>query len=147
MTQLTEHFTLEEFVYSDTAIAKGIDNTPSEAIIANLTLVARTLEEVRKALADTPITISSGYRCEALNKAVGGSMGSAHMKGLAADFISSQFTPLEICEIIAYDTDIMYDQLIHEHTWIHLGLILSGAPRKQNLTLLAGGGYADGFIS
>ena len=84
---LTPHFTLEELIHSDTAKAKGIDNKPTRTEIANLMRLAQTLEEVRNVLGGKTIIISSGYRGEELNKAVGGVNDSAHRHGLAADFI------------------------------------------------------------
>jgi len=136
-TMLTENFSLEEFLYSDTAAACGIDNTPSEAIVANLTRLAEVLEEVRRILMDLPIHITSGYRCPELNDACGGAETSAHMSGLAADFVCPDYgTPYDVCIAIEPYIDILeIDQLIWEMgTWIHLGLT-EGEPRYQCLTI------------
>jgi len=145
MTKLSEHFTLAEFLVSETASRHGIDNTPDERVIENLKLTALVMEEVRE-LVGRPVIITSGYRGPALNRAVGGSVNSAHMQGLAADFIVPPLTPLEICRMIAA-SDIVYDQLIYEHTWVHLGLTLKESPRHQKLTLLSSGSYAQGFVA
>jgi zinc D-Ala-D-Ala carboxypeptidase len=81
---LSPHFMLEEFVISQTAERRGIDNTPTDEIVGWLRrLCAQILEPARGALG--PLRISSGYRCPALNAAVGGSKTSAHMSGYAAD--------------------------------------------------------------
>ena len=129
--QLTKHFTLEEFTESATATRLGIDNDPSPEILSNLFLLASTMEEVR-ALLDKPITISSGYRSPKLNKAIGGSKTSAHMQGLACDFVCRAFgSPLAVATEIAEST-IQFDQLIYEGTWVHLGL--SDNPRRELLT-------------
>jgi len=136
-TQLTEHFTLEELTASDTATACGIDNTPSEAIVANLTRLAEVLEEVRRILLDHPIHITSGYRCPELNDACGGAETSAHMSGLAADFTCPEYgTPYDVCIAIEPYVDVLeIDQLLWEYgDWIHLGLT-EGQARYQCLTI------------
>ena len=83
--QLSEHFKLAEFTRSATASARKIDNTPNDAVLANLkNLVTKVLEPLRQWYGK-PITIGSGYRCKALNTAVGGVKNSQHMTGEAAD--------------------------------------------------------------
>jgi len=128
---LTPHFSLGELTGSDLAVRRGINNTPNEAIRKNLKRLAETLEQVRAALG-RPMFISSGYRCTALNRALGGSVTSAHILGLAADFVASGITPLEACSRIR-DSEIEFDQLIYEGTWVHIGLSL-GKPRREVLT-------------
>jgi hypothetical protein len=89
------------------------------------------------------ITVSSGYRCPALNKAVGGAKSSAHVSGHAVDFNCFSFgTPLEICRALAA-SDLKWDQMIEEGTWVHL----SWDPRlrQQILTKRPGGAYALGL--
>lgn len=144
--QLSDHFSLEEMVFSQTAARKGIDNIPTPGIVANLRVLCATLEEVRELLG-VPLLISSGYRSPALNKAVGGAKGSAHMLGLAADFTAPAFgTVLQVAKKIAA-SGIVYDQVIHEFTsWVHLGLS-KDPPRKQNLSIFTGTGYLPGLIS
>jgi zinc D-Ala-D-Ala carboxypeptidase len=68
---LTTHFTLEELTHSDVALQRGIDNTPSPEIVANLQTLAEGLEKLRSLLG-TPILINSGYRCLDLNRLIGG---------------------------------------------------------------------------
>jgi zinc D-Ala-D-Ala carboxypeptidase len=144
---LSDHFTVEELVQSQTAERRGIDNTPTDAIIANLRFLASRLEQVR-ALLGAPILISSGYRCPALNQAVGGAANSQHMQGLAADLICPRMgTPVEVCRRIA-QSDLAFDQLIYEYTWCHLGLgqRLGDPPRRHIMTLnRATGGYDLGI--
>lgn len=133
MTNLTKHFTLEELIYSSTAIVRKIDNTPSPEIIKNLTTLAISLEAIR-ALLGKPVKISSGYRCLALNEALGSaSKTSAHMQGRAADIKVVGMTPYEVCTALK-DSGIVYDQLICEPSWTHFGISL-GTPRKQVLTM------------
>jgi len=122
-TQLSEHFTLEEMIASDTADRLGIDNTPSETNQLNLAWTCDELEGVRELLGKRPIIINSGYRCPDLNKAVGGSSSSDHMKGFAVDFTCPEYgTPLEICQIIM-DSNLRFSQLIYEYTWVHIAFV------------------------
>ena len=140
-TQLTENFTLEELIASDTATACGIDNSASSEIVANLTRLAEVLEEVRRILLDHPIHITSGYRCPELNDACGGAETSAHMSGLAADFVCPDYgTPYDVCIAIEpYINVLEIDQLIYETTWVHMGLsVPPEEPRCQCLTIRDG---------
>lgn len=132
---LTIHFALAELTHSQTADRRGIDNTPTDEIVENLMSLAQTLERVRVLLGSRPIVISSGYRSPDLNRAVGGARNSAHLYGLAADFICPGYgTPLQICKAIAA-SGIDFDQLIQEGTWVHLGLSQPGQKsRRQVLT-------------
>lgn len=120
--RLSANFTLEEFLLSETAARQGIDNTPDEAVVANLKRLAERLELVR-AIFNSPVVISSGYRCPALNKAVGGVPNSAHMTGCAADFIvPGMGAPLQIAQRIT-KYDIPFDQLINEYgQWVHFAI-------------------------
>lgn len=80
-----KYFSLDELCHSDTAKAKGIDNTPTEEIKENLeVLIENVLDPLREAYGK-PIYINSGYRCSELNKAVGGVDNSFHTKGYACD--------------------------------------------------------------
>ncbi|HFC7803799.1 TPA: D-Ala-D-Ala carboxypeptidase family metallohydrolase, partial [Neisseria meningitidis] len=145
---LTPHFTLEELIHSDTAIARGIKNVPNETEKANLLRLAQSLEEVRNLLGGKAIIISSGYRGDALNKAVGGVADSAHRYGLAADLVCPAYgSPYEICKAIS-SSNIMFDQLIYEigprSPWVHFGL-RAGNPRREVLTWKTGLGYRQGL--
>ena len=133
MTQLTDHFSLEELTASSTACRLCIDNTPHDIqILANLQLAAEGLELVR-ALLGKPMHIDSGYRCETLNRAVNGAVASDHLLGYAADFVCPDFgTPLEIVTCIV-SSDIKFDQCIQEGTWVHI----SFNPRMRQEVLTA----------
>jgi zinc D-Ala-D-Ala carboxypeptidase len=139
MTQLTAHFALVELTRSNTGERLGIDNTPSLEVVANLTRLAMGLEQVR-ALLGHPMQIDSGYRCPALNKAVGGVSDSAHVVGFAADFICPEYgTPLEIARAIA-GSGIAVDQIIQEGSWCHVSF--DPRLRHQALTATFGPGGA-----
>lgn len=144
--QLSKNFSLAELVASQIATRKGIDNTPAPAIVANLTRLATLLEQVR-AVVGAPIAISSGYRSPALNKALSGAANSAHVLGLAADISTAKLAPKALALLIR-QSGIIFDQLIYEGTWVHIGLSV-GAPRRQVLTAkFAGGGasYVAGIV-
>ncbi len=127
---MTPNFTLSEFTKTST----GLKNEPSDADKARLLILANMLELVRAACGNRPISISSGYRSKAVNKAVRGSKTSAHMRGDAADFMVSGLSAKESCKIIR-ESGIVFDQLIEEYhkgtEWVHIGL--SNDPRNEYL--------------
>lgn len=130
---LSEHFTLEELVFSSTAARLGINNSANGDIITALTIAAIGMEQVRSLLGNNPIHVDSGYRCPALNKAVGGASNSAHMQGYAVDFFCAEFgTPIDIITAIMASA-IAFDQLIQEGTWVHI----SFAPTMRHQVLTA----------
>jgi zinc D-Ala-D-Ala carboxypeptidase len=143
--QLTVHFSLEELIASETAARKGIDNTPPDELMGHLLALASGLEKVRKVLGNKAIHVNSGYRCAALNKAVGGSPKSRHMLGLAADILCPQFgTPLQVCQAIVR-AEIPFDQVIHEFgRWCHVAFPAPGTvtPKGETLTIASA---ATGF--
>jgi hypothetical protein len=147
--RLSRHFTLEELTASQTAARRGIDNTPPAAVVRNLRRLAALLERIRRLLGGVPIRVSSGYRCRALNAAVGGARASAHMAGLAADFTAPGYgSVLQVARRIAASS-LRYDQLIHEYgAWVHIGLAAPRRkPRRRNLSIFKGTGYLDGIVA
>lgn len=140
--QLSEHFSLEEMVASQTASRLGLDNTPPADVIENMKRAASHMEEVR-ALLGHSIVVSSGYRSPAVNQAVGGTETSAHCQGWAIDFICPGLgTPYQVAQKI-YGAAVRFDQLIMEHTWVHISF--DPRLRHQPLTLRHGGGYDPGI--
>ena len=128
---LSEHFTLEEATYSETAVRLGIDNMPSEEQLANMVQSAQGMEAVR-ALTGS-LRVNSWLRLPAVNVAVGGSQISSHMDGWAIDCSSAKLTPYEICKLVEA-SDIKYDQMIHEFgRWMHISF--APAMRMQKLTI------------
>ena len=141
------HFTEAELTLSQTATRNGIDNTPSDEIRLNLVRLAWFLESLRTKLnahyGKAVITVSSGYRCPELNKAIGGSETSAHMKGLAADINVPGLKPIVVARFINNNmVEEGFDQVIHEFgRWVHIGLC-EGVPRLQELTAIKEDGRA-----
>ena len=135
--KLSQHFTLDEFVRSDTAVRKGIDNNPSDSIIENLKITAMGMEEVRELL-QVPILVTSGYRSPVLNRTIGGSKSSAHMHGFACDFIAPKFgNSLAIVNKIK-ESGILVDQCIMEGTWTHISFDPQMRQRFMTATFMNG---------
>jgi len=89
--QLSENFTLAEFEKSRKALKMNINNKANDFVIRNLkSLCSNILQPLRDEIG--PITLSSGYRCPALNIAIGGARQSQHMFGEAADIYSHGYT-------------------------------------------------------
>lgn len=141
--KLTAHFDLEEFTRSNTATAKGIDNTPPPDVVRRLWSVAGHMEMIR-ALLGKPINVHSGYRCAELNKAVGGVANSAHMTGYAVDFTCPEYgSPYKIASDLAGCPSLSFDQLIQEGNWVHI----SFDPRmRRELLTLQDGQYKKGIL-
>ena len=118
-----KYFTMGELCASDTAKKKGIDNTPTDKIINNLnTLINNVLDPIREKLGRS-ISVSSGYRCPELNKAVGGSKTSDHMDGNAADISCYNNKILwDLIISMVNSKEIAVTQLIDEKglTWVHV---------------------------
>lgn len=116
------YFTINELCKSDTARAKGIDNTPSAEVVKNLTqLVDVVLDPLRKNWG-APLRVNSGYRCPALNKAVGGSAKSDHLYGYAADITAGSVEKNKELFKLVQKLNLPYRQLIDENkfSWVHI---------------------------
>lgn len=134
--QISEHFTWKEFLWSDTAAADdSISNVPAGPfVLENLKTLAAVMEKVRAICDDNPVTISSGYRSPETNAAVGGADNSAHLHGLACDFVIPGYG--DVTDIVQAIQPAMIelgiDQLIHEGTWVHLGLAIPPAKPRYS---------------
>jgi hypothetical protein len=146
--QLSDNFSLEELIASESAARSGIDNMPPPDVMPNMFALAQGLERVRDALGGLPIHVNSGFRSARLNKLVGGAANSQHMSGLAADIVCPKFgTPLDVCRAIV-SAGIEIDQVIHEFgKWCHVSFPAHGRPpRRQLLTIAsAAQGYMNGL--
>lgn len=128
-TPVTMHFTIEEMYASDTAKRLGIDNKPSVQQMINLIyLCAYVLEPLRVAMKE-PIKIGSGFRCQKLNKAVGGVYNSQHMKGQAADLCIDGDIQKGRKWFDYIRKNLPFDQLIWEKNletgscWVHVSFV------------------------
>lgn len=122
---LTPHFTLAELVASSKARQLGINNTPPQELVPRLVRTAEMLERIRTTLG-VPVTVTSGYRCNALNRAVGGVTSSDHTQGHAADIVAPGYgTPYQVAKGLAPLIDVLgIGQLILEgvggKSWVHV---------------------------
>lgn len=135
------HFKWRELAFSATAFREGIDNTPTiDALIRLANIAARIAEPAR--LACGRIVISSGYRCLALNRLVGGAPNSAHRYGAALDMQPLDCSPAELALWLSENAS-EYDQIIYESrtlglgkkTWVHAAL-WPGNERPNRVQLL-----------
>ena len=133
--RLSEHFTLGEMTKTS---VKGVDNTPHHAAVLNLkNLCENWLEPLRQA--QGPIIINSGYRSEAVNRAIGGVKGSNHLTGCAVDIhvsgIEQAIRYAAILLDISDERKENFDELLIERSpkgtyWIHFAVRPSGNRRK-----------------
>lgn len=137
--KISQFFTLEEMILSQTAIRKSIDNIPTEEVIKNLELLCKNVLDNIRVKLSTPIHVSSGYRSPALNKAIGGAKTSQHVKGQAADISIHGVTTENLYNVIK-GMGIEYDQLIQEFdSWVHISFNSAGN-RKENLRAIKSNG-------
>ena len=153
MVRLSKNFTIQEYIKSQTALRQGIDNTPTEEHMGNATALFRNVvQKVRDQFGVT--VINSGYRGEALNKAVGGSSTSQHCKGEAVDIECPGTPNYDVAKWIEDNLD--FDQLILEFYtpgvpdsgWVHVSYKSEGN-RKSVLTAMKENGktvYKPGLI-
>lgn len=133
--KISKNFSLEEFTKSETADRLKVDNAPgSEQIINLCALVHHVLQPLRDHYGQ-PVKISSGYRCQALNKAVGGVSNSQHMRGQAADIKIPGVAPDNIADYIA--NHLPYDQVILYPSFVHVSYSIQSNRRHR---LRSGGG-------
>jgi uncharacterized protein YcbK (DUF882 family) len=120
-----KYFSIEEMTKSDTAKAKGIDNTPSQEVIDNLTKLIEAVLDPLRELWGSAIVINSGYRCEELNKAVGGVSTSHHKLGCAADITVGSVEKNKELFNKLLNSDLKWTQAISEKgcRWIHISYV------------------------
>lgn len=149
MTQITTHFTWEEAATTEHRDINNMIPIAQTDLMAAVNYTAHQMELIRYILNEKPITINSWYRCLELNRAIGSHDTSQHIKGQAVDFTCKDFgNPVEVCKAIIASL-IPFDQLILEHTWIHISFqsdphVLS---RRQVLSLLENKTYATGLTN
>lgn len=148
MINISEHFTWKEVIYSSTAARLNINNEIPLELRAAAINTARNMEKVRELLG-SPIFVDSWYRGPALQALPQFyNPSSQHPKAEAIDFISTYGSPLDICKkILKFRELILFDQLILEHTWVHISFCSDPTvkPRGQTLSLLANKKYATGL--
>lgn len=148
--RLSPNFTLAELTASAKAVELGIDNTPRPELIPRLVMVAEMLERIRSTI-NCPIVVTSGYRCERLNLAVGGSSTSDHPRGHAADIVSPRYgTATELARTLAPLVLVLgIGQLILEGVrgkqWLHVSTHVPERAVNRVITI-TDSGVAAGIV-
>lgn len=149
--RLSEHFELSEFMTSQTVARRGwVWPEMPEDVLTNLRSLTQLVgEPLRTALGGVPIVVSSGWRFEQLNHAIGGSPRSAHLDGRAMDITVPGVDLREVAEVVIIALEDV-DKVILEHdAWIHVQIARpGGTPRRQALCAYIDHGktcYAQGF--
>lgn len=123
MVSLTKHFTLKELTRSEAAKRIGASNQPDGQQLGRLVETAERLEEVRKLLGDGPIIVTSGFRTQTVNRAIGGSNTSAHCQGYGVDFYRHGWAVSDTYRFLlgCYRRGVLeFDQLIKYETHVHI---------------------------
>lgn len=132
-----KYFTIKELTKSDAALRHGISNVPNKQQENNLRKLVETILDPLREKYGKPIIVTSGFRCEKLNRILGGAKTSQHQTGEAVDIRSVQDTPEENKKIfdLIKEMDLSFDQLINEYNydWIHVSC--SDKNRKQILNI------------
>ena len=120
--KLSTNFTLAELTVSDTAVRKNYTeqfNPPDNVILALTELCKNILQPLRNTV-NASIKVTSGYRCERTNKAIGGAKTSQHIDGEAAD-INIEGMSVEEVYLLIKDSNLPFDQVIQEFdAWVHV---------------------------
>ena len=138
---ISKHISYKEGVHSNTAIRRGIDNTPTDDQLYFMEIVAEEVFEPLREWVGGPIKINSFYRCPELNTAIGGSATSQHCKGQAMDIDDTfgKATNAEMYNFIKENLD--FDQMIWEFgdddnpAWVHVSYV--SAEKNRNRCLKA----------
>lgn len=139
---LSPHFELSELLVSEAAARKGLPNDPPDGYVERLrTLAADVLEPLRARFG--PVHVNSGYRSPAVNAAIGGSATSAHMQGFAADLVplTAGVTLKQMADWLI-SSDVPFDQVIFEGTWLHVGRFGPGGVVRREALMMFGGKYS-----
>jgi len=139
MERISEHISYKEGIKSNTATRLGIKNTPDDYQITNMVNIGVNVFEPLRKYVGGPIRINSFYRCEELNRAIGGSSRSQHCEGRAID-LDDTLGHKTNAEMYQYIKDnLSFDQLIWEFgddtnpDWIHVSYVHSDENRKRCL--------------
>ena len=138
---ISKHISDKEGVYSNTAIRRGIDNTPNKEQLKCMELIASKVFEPLREHVGGGIKINSFFRSPELNKAIGGSYTSQHCKGQAMD-IDDTFGKMTNAEMYRWIKDNLdFDQMIWEFgdddnpNWVHVSYV--SEKENRNRCLLA----------
>jgi zinc D-Ala-D-Ala carboxypeptidase len=136
---ISKHISDKEGIYSITAIRRGIDNIPDEEQRVNMELIALKVFEPLREWVGGPIRVNSFFRCEELNKAIGGSSKSQHCKGQAIDIDDTRCNKTNAEMFQWIKKNLCFDQMIWEFgnddnpNWIHISYVCESENRNRCL--------------
>jgi zinc D-Ala-D-Ala carboxypeptidase len=139
MDKISKHISYKEATRSATALRLGIENVPNEYELQNMEMVAKKVFEPLREAVDAPIKINSFFRCEELNKAIGGSTKSQHCQGRAIDIddvygsVSNAFMYYYIKDNLDFDQLIWEFGTDHNPDWVHVSYVDGDSNRKRCL--------------
>ena len=139
MVRISKHITYKEATRSATALRLGIENVPTQYELQNMEMVAKHVFEPLREAVDAPIKINSFFRCEELNKAIGGSTKSQHCQGRAIDIddvygsVSNAFMYYYIKDNLDFDQLIWEFGTDHNPDWVHVSYVDADSNRKRCL--------------
>ena len=139
MDKISKHISYKEATRSATALRLGIENVPNEYELQNMEMVAKKVFEPLREAVDAPIKINSFFRCEELNKAIGGSTKSQHCQGRAIDIddvygsVSNAFMYYYIKDNLDFDQLIWEFGTDHNPDWVHVSYVDADSNRKRCL--------------
>ncbi len=137
---LSPHFTLAEMTVSQEAARSGLKNEPGLQQVEALTALCVNVLEPLRARVRRPIVVTSGYRSITINRRVGGTQGSQHTRGEAADIIVPGIDPADVFALIRA-MKLPFDQVIDEFgAWVHVSHSLRGPQRGNVLMAYRQGG-------
>lgn len=150
--KISEHFTVHEAVHSQTALRQGINNMPGFEELGAITIVATHILEPVRTHFGIPFSPSSWYRSGELNRAIGSSDTSQHIKGQAVDFEVPGISNFEVAKYI--QDNLEFDQLILEFWshrnlnagWIHCSYVASPLENRKEVLRFDGRSYLPGLI-
>lgn len=125
MVKLSKHFSLDELCKT----SRSFNNVPSRDNVINLCYGVNNILEPLRAYLRKPLTVTSGFRCPEVNKAVGGVANSQHLRGLAVDV---HIEPSDMGLAFMYlRTNKFCDQVLGGKSFIHISWTIDGSPRQQ----------------
>ena len=139
MVKISKHISYKEATRSATALRLGIENVPNQYELQNMEMVAKHVFEPLREAVDAPIKINSFFRCEELNKAIGGSTKSQHCQGRAIDIddvygnVSNAFMYYYIKDNLDFDQLIWEFGTDHNPDWVHVSYVDADSNRKRCL--------------
>ena len=139
MANISKHITYKEATKSTTALRLGIENTPNDYELQNMELIAEKVFEPLRRAVNGPIKINSFFRCEELNKAIGGSSRSQHCQGRAIDiddvygYVSNSYMYYYIKDNLDFDQLIWEFGTDTEPDWVHVSYVDGDSNRKRCL--------------